>query len=212
VVLANAYDVAHLLVGPAKGFCAGGSVWVWDCSDPAPGGSWHAFGLPAIDPNAALYLFPPKIDALRHEAEVLLNSFPATERRLEDLGCEHIELVHHKIETPGDVLMWACSIFNACTPLPDGWRAGYSDQQVRGARDWPWQVFSTAQQVADNFVVTHVTDRGRIAVLPVEEKCAVVYWTEPDSWYDTEVQKMASKNMDMVLPPQHPVTVAAYHG
>jgi hypothetical protein len=108
--------------------------------------------------------------------------------------------------------MWACSIFNACTPLPDGWRAGYSDQQVRSARDWPWQVFSTAQQVADNFVVTHVTDRGRIAVLPVEEKCAVVYWTEPDSWYDTEVQKMASKNMDMVLPPQHPVTVAAYHG
>ncbi len=209
--LVDARDTIHQITGPEVGFCPGGSVWVWDGADPADGGSWHHYETIAVDLNAALYLDPSKVDGVRHEAEVLLNAFPATERRLEHLGYGSSHLVHETIKTPDQVLFWACSVFNACTPLPAGWRAGFSDPSVPGARDWPAHVFSTAQLVPDGFQAVHLTEKGRIAVLPVEERCAVIYWAEPGSWYDREVARLAPTG-DMVLPPDHPVTRAAYHG
>jgi len=188
-------------------------VWVWDGQDPVEGGSWHHFESIAVDLNAALYLDPVKVDAVRHEAEVLMNAFPATGRRLESLEYCNADLVHEKIKTPDQVLLWACSIFNSCTPLPAGWRAGYSDKAVPGARDWAQHVFSTAQLVTDGFQVTHLTEKGRIAVLPVEEHMTVLYWAEPGSWYDDELGRLAAtSDKDLVLGPEHPVSIAAYHG
>ncbi len=210
-LLSNSYDTVHRIIGPETPFYPGGSVWVWDAQDPTPGGSWHHFEVTPIDPNAAIYLDPAKVERQRHEAEVLLNSFPATERRLEEMGCRSVELLHKPIREAADALLWSCSVFNACSPVPLGWKAGYTDELHPGVRDWPAHVLATAQLLTDGFRSLHVGPLGRVALVPVQEGCAGLYWTEPGSSYDREVQKAAAEDNDLIFHPEHALARAAYH-
>lgn len=174
-------------------FFLGGSCWVWDARDPRPNGAWRLYlNRWPVDVEAAEFLAVDKVEAIRQQAESLVDAFPGTELHLDHLGCTSTHLIRKPILDTEDVRNWATSIWNACVPAAE-------DNTDPG--DWPWLVMGTAALVRGGFHVAHPDQQGNVAVLPLEDGESYIYWCTPSSVY-------ATMGRD-VLGARHPVSVHA---
>lgn len=198
-VEANARDTAQaiqLRIGeqPDHGYYYGGSCWVWDPRDPAPGGTWRLFlNRYPVDPAAIPHLDPAKVDLVRQQAESLVDAFLGTEVELKKIGCEHVDLIHAPIKNENDVACWAYSIWNACVPRPGA-----------QAEQYPLLILGTSALAPDNFQVIQPDDEGYVAVLPADHYQTMIYWGMPNSSY--------ALRLGTCLGPRHPVSRAAWKG
>lgn len=175
-------------------FGFGGSCWVWDGQEPYNDGGWRLFlNRWAVDPAAIGCLDIAKVEAVRRQAQSLVNAFPQTMIALERVGCDHAGIVDSPIVDEAGVIDWAHSIWNACLPLPTG---------VPSIDEYPLAVCATVALTRPGFAVVHPDVDGHVAVLPVDGKNARVYWASPGTTY--------SRKVGTLLGPRHPVAVAAY--
>ncbi len=158
--LANTHSVVEAIIGaPLDKYVMipYGAVWVWNARDPAFGGGWVPYRT-RYDTVPGLEI--AEVEALRQDAELLLDSFPATAQHLAALGCDHTDIVHRAIQTREDVNGWAESIYNACFPLP---------------------AFERYEPGTFNFV--HTDPQGFVVVIPEKQHSTKVVWTKSPTRY-----------------------------
>jgi hypothetical protein len=165
----NACGVADQFVSEPGTWIFGGSCWLWDARNPNPTGNWLlVLNRWSVSPLAVAYVLPAKVDAVRTQAETLVNAFPGTVQRLAALGCDHAEIVHKPIRTLSDVVDWTWSIWNACVPSP----AAAPDPYL-----YPQHIVSTQVLGRSDFSIVEKSRPG-VAVLPGQDS-AHVFWRAP---------------------------------
>jgi hypothetical protein len=92
----------------------GGGLWVKDDA------GWICLQLPlGVEWSAQFCADPTKLDALRREAQRIINAFPATLPGYVELGYDDAEpILTTSITDAAGVGTWTDSIFNASVPLP----------------------------------------------------------------------------------------------
>jgi hypothetical protein len=146
-----------------------------------------------VDPAAISALEPTRVDVVRQQAESLVDAFLGTEVKLNQLGCDHVDLIHKPIRTTEDVADWTYSIWNACTPRPSP-----------RAEQYPLLILGTAALAPEGFEVVQPDRDGYLAVLPAEGRQTRIYWALPETDY--------AAKLGGLLGPRHPVSQAAWRG
>jgi hypothetical protein len=180
----NTYSVVEKIIGvPLKSLLMTprGGIWVWNPRDPSLWGSWQVYRT-RFDLTATSV--PAWAEALRQDAEALLDSYPATKHQLIELGCDHVDILHTPIQTVDELVGWNNSIYNACYPVP--------------AAPVPVQTLDSPE----SFAYAHKDSHGFLVVAPGTNKSTQVLWTQPPTQYSPGA----------ILGPRHPVSLAAWSG